>query len=108
MQSQGCNRCRARQIQFLFHSPVTQMNEKYWSSSFLISILSQNFDKEWNVRKFDLDFYIFSMKNIKQTNFNMFFNSTENLFTLNWRTPQVAGWPLHLTMLLLVGDGNLL
>ena len=59
MQSDGCNRCRDRQITILFHSPLTQMNEKYWSFSFLISILSPNFDKEWNVRKFDLDFYHF-------------------------------------------------
>ena len=50
---------QGRQITILFHSPLTQMNEKYWSFSFLISILSPNFDKEWNVRKFDLDFYHF-------------------------------------------------
>ena len=40
---------------FIPYSPLTQKNEKYWRSfSFLISILSQNFYKERNVRKFDL------------------------------------------------------
>ena len=41
---------------FIPFSADPEMNEKYWSFSFLISILSPNFDKEWNVRKFDLDF----------------------------------------------------
>ena len=81
MQSEGCNRCRDRagldwltDNNSILFSPLTrQMKEKYWRASFLISILSPNFDREWNGRKSFSTFNIFSMKNIKQTKFNMVF-----------------------------------